>query len=93
MLNRLIDGLQRDKNIILYNTDKLRVPTICFNIQGVPSSDVVSYLDKHGVCVRGGIHCAILAHKQIGTVETGAVRVILNDYNTLEEVEKFIQII
>lgn len=93
LLNRLIEGLQRDKNIILYNTDKLRVPTICFNIQGVPSSDVVSYLDKHGVCVRGGIHCAILAHKQIGTVETGAVRVSLNAYNTLEEVEKFIQII
>lgn len=93
LLNRLIEGLQRDKNIILYNTDKLRVPTICFNIQGVPSSEVVSYLDKHGVCVRGGIHCAILAHKQIGTVETGAVRVSLNAYNTLEEVEKFIQII
>lgn len=93
LLNRLIEGLQRDKNIILYNTDKLRVPTICFNIQGVPSSDVVSYLDKHGVCVRGGIHCAILAHKQIGTVGTGAVRVSLNVYNTLEEVEKFIQII
>lgn len=50
-------------------------------------------MDKHGVCVRGGIHCAILAHKQIGTVETGAVRVSLNAYNTLEEVEKFIQII
>ena len=93
LLNRLIEGLQRDKNIILYNTDKLRVPTICFNIQGVPSSEVVSYLDKHGVCVRGGIHCAILAHKQIGAVETGAVRVSLNAYNTLEEVEKFIQII
>lgn len=28
LLNRLIEGLQRDKNIILYNTDKLRVPTI-----------------------------------------------------------------
>ena len=53
----------------------------------------VAYLDKHGVCVRGGIHCAILAHTKIGTVETGAVRVSLNACNTLEEVETFIQII
>jgi hypothetical protein len=36
---------------------------------------------------------AILAHTQIGTVETGAVRISLNAYNTPEEVEKFIQII
>ena len=89
----LLDGLKKDSNIILYNTDKPRVSTICFNVKGVPSSDVVAYLDKHGVCVRGGIHCAILAHTQIGTVETGAVRVSLNACNTLEEVEKFIQII
>lgn len=89
----LLDGLKKDSNIILYNMDKPRVSTICFNVKGVPSSDVVAYLDKHGVCVRGGIHCAILAHTQIGTVETGAVRVSLNAYNTLEEVEKFIQII
>ena len=93
LLEVLLDGLKKDPNIILYKTDTPRVSTICFNVQGVPSSDVVAYLDKHGVCVRGGIHCAILAHTQIGTVETGAVRVSLNAYNTLEEVEKFIQII
>ena len=93
LLEVLLDGLKKDSNIILYNTDKPRVSTICFNVKGVPSSDVVAFLDKHGVCVRGGIHCAILAHTQIGTVETGAVRVSLNACNTLEEVETFIQII
>lgn len=93
LMQKLIECLQKDPNIILYNIDKPRVSTICFNVQDVPSSDVVAYLDKHGVCVRGGIHCAILAHMQIGTVETGAVRISLNAYNTLEEVEKFIQII
>jgi cysteine desulfurase family protein len=93
LLEVLLDGLKKDSNIILYNTDKPRVSTICFNVKGVPSSDVVAYLDKHGVCVRGGIHCAILAHTQIGTVGTGAVRVSFNACNTLEEIEKFIQII
>jgi cysteine desulfurase family protein len=93
LLQMLINGLQKDKNIVLYNAEQPRVPTICFNVKDIPSSDVVAYLDKQGVCVRGGIHCAILAHKQIGTVETGAVRVSLNVYNTKEEVETFIHII
>lgn len=93
LMNSLIKELQKDKDIILYNTERPRVPTICFNVQGVASNDVVAYLDKHGVCVRGGIHCAILAHEHIGTVKTGAVRVSLNSYNTLEEIEEFIEII
>ena len=93
LLQMLINGLRKDKNIVLYNVERPRVPTICFNVKDIPSSDVVAYLDKQRVCVRGGIHCAILAHKQIGTVETGAVRVSLNAYNTKEEVETFIHII
>lgn len=93
LLKKLIEGLQKDRNVILYNIERNRVPTVCFNIKGVQSSDVVAYLDKHRICVRGGIHCAILAHKQIGTVETGAVRVSLNAYNTFEEIEEFIQVI
>lgn len=93
LMNSLIKELHKDKDIILYNAEKPRVPTICFNVQGVTSSDVVAYLDKHGVCVRGGIHCAILAHEHIRTVETGAVRVSLNSYNTPDEIKEFIKII
>ena len=66
------------------------MPTFCFNIIGKPSSDVVKELDDYGVCVRGGIHCAILAHTYLGTVKTGAVRVSLNSYNTFEELDEFI---
>lgn len=43
--------------------------------------------------VRGGIHCAILAHETIGTVKTGAVRVSINAFNTKEEIYKFINVI
>ena len=42
LLEVLLDGLKKDSNIILYNTDKPRVSTICFNVKGVPSSDVVA---------------------------------------------------
>lgn len=79
--------------IIIYNKEKLRVSTFCFNIEGVSSSEVVRLLDKKNICVRGGIHCAILAHETIGTVNIGAVRVSLNYFNELSEIDYFIDTI
>lgn len=93
LLSRLIEGLRSINRVILYKVDHARVPTLCFNIKNMASSDVVRYLDRHGICVRGGMHCAILAHKTIGTVETGAVRVSINSFNTAEEVDEFIRVI
>lgn len=93
LLNHLLESLRSLDNIVLYRDEHQRVPTVCFNVKGVASSDVVKYLDSYGICVRGGIHCAILAHETIGTVETGAVRISLNSFNTIEEIDEFIQVI
>ncbi len=44
----------------------------------VPENDceeVASYLARHGVAVRAGLHCAPLAHESAGTLSTGTVRV------------------
>lgn len=95
--NALLLSLQKQMeeldNIILYNANRPRVSTVCFNVKGMSSSDVVGYLDKNGICVRGGIHCAILAHETLGTVKTGAVRVSLNSFNTQQEIDDFIKVI
>lgn len=93
LLERLLAQMKALDKVVLYNEDYSRVPTICFNIKGMASNDVVSYLDKNEICVRGGIHCAILAHETLGTVETGAVRVSLNVFNTEKEVDTFIKVI
>ena len=37
--------------------------------------DAAHALGKMGICVRGGLHCAPLAHESAGTLETGTVRV------------------
>lgn len=93
LLEQLLNGLKRLEKIVLYKAACHRVPTVCFNVKGVASSDVVKYLDQHGICVRGGIHCAILAHETIGTVEIGAVRVSVNFFNTAAEIDEFLQVI
>ncbi len=85
-----ISKLSQISNVIIYNLNKKRVSTFSFNVIGIKSSDVVSFLSKKDICVRGGIHCAIKAHETINTVKTGAVRVSLNYLNTIQEIDTFI---
>ena len=89
----LLRKMKQIPRVQIYRAEKDRVSTLCFNIDGISSSDVVRILDKASICVRGGIHCAILAHEALGTVETGAVRVSLNFMNTIEEIDCFIDVI
>lgn len=93
LLHEALSKLRRLDRVILYRPDVERVPTFCFNIEGIPSSAVVERLDEQGICVRGGIHCAIKAHETLGTVQTGAVRVSINSFNSMEEIDALIQAI
>lgn len=45
-------------------------------------------LDSRGICVRGGLHCAPLAHSALGTLQTGTVRVSLSYFNTEAEIDR-----
>lgn len=93
LINYLIEGLKSIPYVTIYDMECKRVSTVGFNIRGYSSNEVVRNLDKHGICVRGGIHCAILAHETLGTVDTGVVRVSLCEHNTLEEIDELITII
>ena len=77
----------------IYDNEFERVSTIGINIEGHTSDEVVKYLDDNDVCVRGGIHCAILAHEALNTVSTGVVRISLSPSNTEEEIFRFIELI
>ena len=51
---------------------------ISFGIKGVPSSYVSEKLNDFDIYTRSGLHCAPLAHKKLGTENTGLVRVSLS---------------
>lgn len=60
-----------------------------FNIAGVSCEDVTTELnDRYGIAVRGGFHCAGLAHKTIGTWDQGAVRLSVGPFTTKVEIDK-----
>lgn len=80
-------------NVIVYDQFVDRVSTCSINIKNMASDKLVTLLDNHGICARGGIHCTILAHEAIGTVSTGTVRISLNYRNTKEEIDELIRVL
>lgn len=92
----IYSSLERQENVILYtpNPQNYRyAPVISFNFKGIPSETSAFLLNEEGIAVRGGLHCAPMAHKQFGTLNTGTVRVSVGAFNTKNEVVKFLNII
>lgn len=79
------DGLK------IYGTSKNKTSVISFNLEGIHPYDVGSILDKLGVAVRTGHHCAqpIMDFYNI----PGTIRASFAFYNTKEEIDVLIEAI
>ena len=50
-------------------------PIVSFRIKGRDSATIADELnERYGIATRAGLHCAPLAHRALGTLETGLVR-------------------
>ena len=57
-----------------------------FNIRGMECEEAAARLNRdYGLAVRSGYHCAGLAHKTLGTWNTGGVRLSVGPFNTRRE--------
>lgn len=60
---------------------------LSFSVKGRSAEELADLLDKDGICVRAGFHCAALAHETLGTPkESGTVRLGFGYFNTPDEV-------
>ena len=87
-LNRhMLQRLGAWDDITLYGRARDRCPIFSFNLQGVHAYDAGQILDRMGIAVRTGTHCAepVMDHYGI----TGTVRASLAFYNTVEEIDLF----
>lgn len=74
----------------VYTTpDENRAPVISFNFKEAHPHDVASILDNYGIAVRSGHHCAQVLHRFLGC--NFSVRASFAIYNTVEEVDYFIE--
>lgn len=64
---------------------------VSFTAEGHDVEQIASALGQQDIAVRAGLHCAPSAHRQAGTLESGTVRVSFSHWNTMQEVEQFLE--
>jgi cysteine desulfurase family protein len=94
-LTSLLDeGLRNIVGLTVYGPSDAKKKTgiVIFNIKGKNCEEVCSLLDSEfGIASRGGYHCAPIAHKTIGTYDTGAVRLSVGPYITRNDIKLAIE--
>jgi selenocysteine lyase/cysteine desulfurase len=68
-------------------SDEPSVPTLTLVSDRMDADRIAFLLDRrHGIAVRSGLHCAPWAHRTIGTLQTGAVRLGVGHGNTSADI-------
>ncbi len=60
---------------------------ISFTGNGISADDIIRHLNSCAIAARGGLHCAPLAHKTLGTENGGTVRISLSLFNDTKDAD------
>lgn len=64
---------------------------VAFNVDGIFAEDVAYFLNKYGICLRAGNHCAKLTKEVFGIANS--LRVSLYFYNTEIEIDSLVELL
>lgn len=90
LVKNLIEGVKNIKGVKLYSSDDIENNSgiVAINIGNINSNQVSYELDTiYNIATRGGLHCSPLAHKRLGTLNQGIVRLSVSLFNTEEEIK------
>lgn len=89
VMNALKDGLWSVQGVKPLGNMALKKSLISFNIEGFHPQDIAMLLDKQGIAVRVGHHCAEPVTEKYGV--SSSIRASIGLYNDLEDVAAFIK--
>ena len=89
VFNYLDEELKKLPNIIFYNDIEDSIGSRSFNFKNIVHDDIGILLDKQGVALRVGHHCAQPIMKELGI--KGTIRVSISFYNDYNDVNKLIE--
>jgi cysteine desulfurase / selenocysteine lyase len=95
LLADLLNGLAQIPELTIYGHQdlSLKTPVVSFNVKGIPPKDLGAQLfEEHGIALRGGFHCAPMAHEAIGSAsQKGTLRASIGYFTKPEDVQALIQ--
>jgi cysteine desulfurase/selenocysteine lyase len=88
LLTYATDALQRIPGLHIIGTAKEKAAVLSFVMDGFRTEEIADYLNRKGIAVRGGHHCAQPILRRFGVEST--LRATLALYNTCEEIDAFV---
>jgi cysteine desulfurase/selenocysteine lyase len=82
------EALQRIPGLRIIGTAKEKAGVLSFVMDGFRTEEIGDFLNRKGIAVRGGHHCAQPIHRRFGLEST--LRASLALYNTCEEVDALV---
>ena len=89
LLKKATDGLKEIPEVVFFGTSEQKVSVLSFNLIGVHPFDVGTILDQRGIAIRTGHHCTQPIMQKFKV--PGMCRASFSLYNTIEEVDFFIE--
>jgi cysteine desulfurase/selenocysteine lyase len=91
LLLRATEGLQEIPGLRIIGTAKEKAGVISFVMDGFRTEEIGDYLNRNGIAVRSGHHCAQPILRRFGLEST--VRASLALYNTVEDIDALVRAI
>ena len=89
MLRYATEKLKEIEGVVIYGNAKHKTSVISFNVGTIHPFDIGTLLDKYGVAIRSGHHCTQPVCQFYNI--PGTIRASFAFYNTMEEVDIFIE--
>lgn len=88
--NYLLERLRNESDVHVFEHEHNDFgPVVSFTIKGIHPHDIASIVDRKGVCIRAGHHCAQPLMKKFDVAATS--RASLSFYNTKNDIDKLIE--
>lgn len=88
LFDKALEGCSQIKGFSRIGSPQQSVSLLSFTLEGLHQQDIGLMLDKRGIAVRTGHHCAMPLMNHLGLA--GTTRAAFAFYNTLDEVEQFV---
>ncbi|MEL6088706.1 cysteine desulfurase [Bartonella schoenbuchensis] len=83
------EGLETVKSLHIYGRSPNKGAIISFQIEGIHAHDIAMFIDRQGVAIRAGTHCAQPLLQHFGLTST--CRASLAMYNNHEDIDQLVE--